>query len=383
VKQFDPPESEQGPEPEVPSPPPAAGVGADEQALPVAREDPSIPVRAEGEEEVGGGAMTFLDHLEELRRRLLVAVVSVFIFAGVGYHFAPNVFGMAMGRMPQSAQHADIGAQVRTLLKRWVGGDETVPIPAESVTAAPVVLAQPLETARAVLDSVLAAAFSGDTEAQQKVADAITALIEAERTLVAATVGTESTRGKAELIVTSPAGAVITKLKIAAFVGIVLSAPVIFYQLWMFVMPGLMKNERRVVLFLVAPTTIFFAMGVYFSYLILPLITAFFSSVAADLGTEQRWIADDYLSFVLKMLLVGGCSFQLPVVSYGLASVGLIGPKTLRRHRRVAAVVILIFAAAFTPPDPLSMLFMGMPLMVLYEISILVAVFAHRKAEES
>ncbi len=385
MKPFDSQESEQNAGSAVPPPPEdaAGGGGPAEQGLPVSRDASLTPaVRAEAESD-GPGAMTFLDHLEELRRRLLVAVVSVFIFAGVGYHFAPTVFGMAMGRMPQNADQVDIGSELRGFIYRWVGGNESVHASGTPLEAPSSPEMSPLELAQAALDSLLARAFAGDSTAQREVAGAITALVDAERVAVSDPSTAEPAGHKAELIVTSPAGAVITKLKIAAFVGVVLSTPVIFYQMWMFVMPGLLKNERRIVLLLVAPTTIFFALGVYFSFLILPLITAFFSSVAADLGTEQRWIADDYLSFVLKMLLVGGCSFQLPVVSYGLASVGLIGPQTLRRHRRIAVVVILIFAAAFTPPDPLSMLFMGMPLMVLYEISILVAAFARRKAEES
>lgn len=319
------------------------------------------------------GSMSFLDHLEELRRRLIKAVIAVLIFALLGYWGAPAVFRVALGRVPETTDELVVGGGLQKLLSRWMQGDEVVvevPVTPKADAAA---------VAREQLNRTLDQAFEGDLEARAGVAEAISDLVAAELRQRDA----EEPRGRAELIVTTPAGAVITKLKIALFVGIFMSVPIIAHQAWMFVAPGLMKNERRVAMRLVLPTTLCFALGVYFSYRILPLIIAFFSVVAADLGTEQRWIADDYLSFVLKLLLVGGCSFQLPVVSYGLASMGLIGPATLRRHRRVAVVIILIAAAAFTPPDPLSMFFMGLPLMVLYEISILVAALARRTAEES
>ncbi len=332
--------------------------------------------------------MSFLDHLEELRRRLGIVALSVILGAGIGYSIAPEVFQLAIGRLPESLEEETFGGDLRA----WVGGlVGAEPEPAEEGEERGDEEPMPAEEepdAAATLDALLQRVIGGDEQTRRELTVALSTLvrIEAEAAVDRALDDAPSRPSNdppAELIVTTPAGAILTKLKLAAFVGIVLSVPVILYQAWMFVAPGLLKNEKKIAAYLVAPTSLCFGLGVYFSYRILPLITAFFSSVSADLGIEQRWIADDYLGFVLKLCLVGGVSFQLPVISYGLASLGVIGPSTLRRHRRIAVVIIFIAAATFTPPDPLSMLFMGLPLLVLYEISIGVAALARRGSEET
>ncbi len=350
------------------------------------------------------GEMSFLDHLEELRRRLFVVVLAVALGTGLGYVIAPQVFEVAIGRLPQTLEQGPLGGGLRAWVAKLTGDlieseEEEEPSAADRAVAdredaqadredaqADREDAQARDDAAARLDALLEAALQGDTGARRELPGAIAALARAEADAALRRARLDASPAAdppAELIVTTPAGAILTKLKVAVFVGIVLSVPVIVYQAWMFVVPGLVAKERRIATFLVVPTTLCFALGVYFSYRILPLITAFLSSVSAELGVEQRWIADDYLGFVLKLMLVGGVSFQLPVVSFGLASLGIIGPSTLRRHRRLAVVIILVAAATFTPPDPLSMIFMGLPLLLLYEISIGVAALARRRAQET
>ncbi|MAE70898.1 MAG: twin-arginine translocase subunit TatC [Gemmatimonadetes bacterium] len=335
--------------------------------------------------------MSFLDHLEELRRRLGIVVLSVILGAGIGYAIAPRVFEVAIGRLPESLEQRPLGGGMRAWVEGLRGAEpEPVDEGDEQVAGDPMPGAEypDAAAAAAALDTLLQQVIRGDVDAGAEIPEAISTLVRAEaEAAVRRALDDAPARSPhdppAELIVTTPAGAILTKLKLAVFVGIVLSVPVILYQAWMFVAPGLLKNEKRIAAYLVAPTTLCFGLGVYFSYRILPLITAFFSSVSADLGIEQRWIADDYLGFVLKLCLVGGVSFQLPVISYGLASLGVIGPSLLRRYRRIAVVIIFIAAATFTPPDPLSMIFMGVPLLVLYEISIGVAALARRGSEEA
>jgi len=326
-----------------------------------------------------------------------VVVLAVALGTGLGYVIAPQVFEVAIGRLPQTLEQGPLGGGLRAWVAKLTGDlieseEEEEPSAADRAVAdredaqADREDAQARDDAAARLDALLEAALQGDTGARRELPGAIAALARAEADAAlrrARLDASPAAAPPAELIVTTPAGAILTKLKVAVFVGIVLSVPVIVYQAWMFVVPGLVAKERRIATFLVVPTTLCFALGVYFSYRILPLITAFLSSVSAELGVEQRWIADDYLGFVLKLMLVGGVSFQLPVVSFGLGSLGIIGPSTLRRHRRLAVVIILVAAATFTPPDPLSMIFMGLPLLLLYEISIGVAALARRRAQET
>ncbi|MBD3243570.1 MAG: twin-arginine translocase subunit TatC [Chitinivibrionales bacterium] len=183
---------------------------------------------------------------------------------------------------------------------------------------------------------------------------------------------------KPNLIVTSPVEAVLLSLKIAIAGGIVLGTPVIFYQLWRFVSPGLYKNEKVVILPGVFFSTISFLLGVSFCYFILPHVVKFLAGFA-----EGRMVAmyrtNEYLAFLLKLSLAFGLVFELPVLSYVLTRLGLITPKFLIDKFRYALVVVFILAAILTPPDVLSQLLLAAPLLALYGISIIVSFFVARK----
>ncbi|MBN1348597.1 quinolinate synthase NadA [candidate division KSB1 bacterium] len=181
------------------------------------------------------------------------------------------------------------------------------------------------------------------------------------------------------LVYLGPTGGFMVYLEISLFGGIVLSLPVIFYQLWQFVAPGLYKRERKYTLGVIIISTISFFIGATFSYsVIIPLGLNFL------LGYKTTFLApsltiDKYLSFILMLLLVSGLVFELPLVTFFLTKLGLISAKFMREKRRYAIVIVLIVAAILTPPDVMTQLLLAGPIVVLYEISILVSAIVGRK----
>ena len=171
-------------------------------------------------------------------------------------------------------------------------------------------------------------------------------------------------------------------LQVSLLGGFLLALPVVFYQFWRFVAPGLLDTERRLFVPLMTMSVGCFAAGAAVAHsIVLPIGLRFFLSLEPKDMTSQ-WAVDEYIGFVLRLLFGFGLVFEMPVVSLFLARLGLVTADTLRRVRRYAVVGVFLVAAVFTPPDPLSQLMMALPLMVLYEISIWVAHLAGRRAED-
>lgn len=165
--------------------------------------------------------------------------------------------------------------------------------------------------------------------------------------------------------------------------GVILSVPWILYQLWKFIEPGLLPNERKYISGIVAFTSLCFLAGVAFAYFVmLPFMLQFFATFGSPY--IQNMIAvTDYMSFVLTIILLSGLIFELPMVSYFLAKLGILTPAFMRYYRRHAIVALLVIAALITPTtDPLTMSIFAAPMMLLYEISIYIAAFVHRKREQ-
>ncbi len=163
-----------------------------------------------------------------------------------------------------------------------------------------------------------------------------------------------------------------TRIKLSLVGGIMAALPVIFYQIWKFVLPGLFQREIKIVIPIVFFSTFFFFVGTVFCYFILLPYGLGFFYAQAPAGTEPTLMMGDYLGFILVLLLAFGLVFQLPVVSYFLGKIGLISSKFLASGRRYAVVAIAVLAAVITPPDFISQLGIGIPLYILYEISIIV-----------
>ena len=186
-----------------------------------------------------------------------------------------------------------------------------------------------------------------------------------------------------KIIFTGLPEAFFTYLKVAFLSGIILAAPVIFYQFWMFVAPGLYQKEKRLLVPIVILSTFFFIGGALFGYFIVfPWGFKFFLGFASE-TIKPLPSMREYLSFSAKLLLAFGLVFELPLVITFLARMGMVSIDFLKKNRKYALLLFFIGAAIITPPDVVTQIMMALPLMLLYEISILGArVFGKKQIEE-
>jgi sec-independent protein translocase protein TatC len=182
----------------------------------------------------------------------------------------------------------------------------------------------------------------------------------------------------------SPTDTIETYFKVALVSGAILTMPVILYQLWLFVSPGLEPRERRLVYVFVPAAFGLFLTGIVFSWLVLlPAAIRFLADFMPEIFTVE-WTAPEYIGFTTSFLFWIGVSFEMPLIMYLLARVGLVTAKALREHWRVAIVAIAILAAVITPSiDPMTMLLTMAPLTVLYLLSILLAIVGERQFQRS
>ncbi|MEW6378210.1 MAG: twin-arginine translocase subunit TatC [bacterium] len=175
-----------------------------------------------------------------------------------------------------------------------------------------------------------------------------------------------------EFIFTSPTEVFYAHMKMSFFVALFLSAPLIFYEIWAFVAPGLHQNEKRYTLPIILFTSVFFIIGIAFgSLVVVPFGVRFLMTykVTPDLIAPKIKISE-YLSFYSMTVLINGIIFELPFVVLFLTKIGLVKPEMLTKNHKWAILVIFIVSAIFTPPDIFSQFLMAIPLTILYEISI-------------
>ncbi len=185
-----------------------------------------------------------------------------------------------------------------------------------------------------------------------------------------------------KLIFLAPTEGFIVHIKVAVFAGIVLSLPVIFYQLWKFVAPGLYKKERKYVPLIVFYSSFFFLLGAAFCYFIIIRYGLNFLLGFGSDKLEPTIQIKEYLKFVTLLIMVFGVIFELPLLSFFLTKMGILTPEFMRSKRRYGIVTIFIFAAILTPPDVITQIFLAGPLILLYEISIWVSKFSLEKKIE-
>lgn len=165
-------------------------------------------------------------------------------------------------------------------------------------------------------------------------------------------------------------GMFLLKWGIALVGGLVVALPVVTYQIWKFVAPGLLQNERKYSVPVILFSFVAFVCGIMFAYfVIIPISLNFFASIGY-VDVENNFSINYYFSYILWVLVAAGLLFELPVLVLILSAIGLVTPAFMRHYRRHSTVAILVLSAFFTPPDPVSLLMMSLPLIVLYELSI-------------
>lgn len=253
------------------------------------------------ESELDGGKMPLLDHLVELRSRLIYAVAAFIVCFFAGYYLAEPIFRFL----------------VEPLHDMWAG-----------------------QEGRRLIYTALHEAF-------------------------------------------------FTYIKVGFFFAACVSFPIVSAQLWLFIAPGLYKHERKALLPFIVATPVLFLLGasmVY--YVVIPLAWQFFASfetsgAGGQLAMTLEPKVDQYLSLVMRLIFAFGVAFELPVLLILLAKVGIVSADGLRAKRKYAIVVAFVAAAILTPPDVISQVLLAVPIILLYEISILAAQFIEKKREEA
>lgn len=175
------------------------------------------------------------------------------------------------------------------------------------------------------------------------------------------------------MIATDVAGAFLVPMKVTLMVAFVIALPYVLYQAWAFVAPGLYVHERRLVLPLIAASVVLFFIGMAFAYFVVfPTVFGFVNKFAPE-GVAVMTDIDKYLSFVLTTFLAFGLTFEVPVIVVVLVRVGIVKIEQLKDARRYVIVGAFIVAAVFTPPDVVSQFLMAVPLLLLYELGIIMA----------
>jgi len=271
--------------------------------------------------------MTFLEHLEELRRRIIVCIIAVFVGMVISIWFKNQVLNF-------------LELPLRFRAQRFIG------------------------------DLVGRVAGNGDNS----IWDYISVFLRSR----------SSMRTNVNIIITGPLESFIALLKISLATGTVMAAPVLLYEIWAFVLPALKPHEKRYALPLFALLTFFFILGALFAFFIVaPIGLEVFANLWGGYhsGLRNLWTLDRYVTFITRLILGFGAAFELPIVMAFISYIGIIDSNGFRERRRYAIVLIMLLSAFLTPSDVLTMLLMAGPLMALYELGVWFSVLTERKRE--
>ncbi len=271
--------------------------------------------------EVNEVAMTFWEHLEELRRRIIISAIAIAVF---------TVLSLSFSKPIEKVIKFPLGTSMNTLIANAidaVGGSEG-----------------------SILGFFALALRSGTSSV-----DAI-------------------------LMKVGPLEGIMAYLKLGITTGILLSLPIIIYQMWAFVFPALNREERRFAMPLFLIIVIFFIFGAAFAYFIVtPVVLQFSAQLLPEL--PNMWDLEKYINFVTRLILGFGIAFELPIVMAFLSRIGVIDARGFREKQSYALLGICVMSALLTPADPGSMLLMAIPLFVLYQLGIFFAYLVEKEVE--
>jgi sec-independent protein translocase protein TatC len=187
----------------------------------------------------------------------------------------------------------------------------------------------------------------------------------------------------AHMIVTDVTGSFFVPIKVTFMAAFVVALPVVIYQIWAFIAPGLYNHEKKLVLPIVISTYTLFLIGMAFAYfLVFPTVFGFMVQYNAPLGADMSTDIDKYLSFAMTTFLAFGFTFEVPVVVVVLVRMGIVTLAKLKEMRPYVIVGAFVVAAVATPPDVMSQLLLAVPLCILFEIGLLIARFYQPKPKE-
>jgi len=265
-------------------------------------------------------SMSFWDHLEELRRRIIISAIAIGVFAMASLYF-------------------------HSLIEKFIRF--------------------PLETP---LNSLLVTVIDNTVGSEGSTMGFLSIVL-------------RSTSGiNAELIKVDPLSAIMVYLKVSIACGVLLASPIVLYQIWAFVFPALTQHEKRFVLPLFLIIVLFFVIGAIFAYLVVvPVVLQFSASLFPD--AANRWDIERHVNFLTRLLLGFGIAFELPIVMGFLARIGVINSRGFRERQNYAFVGIFAMSAMLTPADVMSMLLMAIPLIGLYQLGIFFAFLVEQEPE--
>lgn len=311
------------------------------------------------EDEELGGAMTFLEHLGELRERLIRAIVAFSLATIICFIFSDHLLKIMMWPLP-----TDLKMTYNDRLEEWKQKWNKKESP-NSIAAQPNGEPPP--------PAVLSATeiISNPTA----VAEVLAKIQSLEEKPVPDQRGSLSVLGVFE--------GILVYVKLSVIAGIFLAFPFIFYEVWMFIAPGLYKREKKIALPLVLAAWICFVFGGLFCYFgTWGFILTYMATAFTPESVQINWALSYYVSTTTNFLLAFGVIFEEPVVFALLALIGVVSSEWLKKFRAYAIVVIFIVAAVITPPDPFSQTICAIPLCILYEISIVVVRIIERGRAE-
>lgn len=179
-----------------------------------------------------------------------------------------------------------------------------------------------------------------------------------------------------------PTEGFVVRMKVAFVMGILITTPFWFTQFWGFVSPGLYKKEKKIIVPVIIISSLMFLIGASFGWHILPFAVNYFQSLTVS-DVAVTWALDKYIDFTLRLLIAFGVIFELPLIIFIIARLGIVSTMTLRKYRRHAIVGLLVLSAIITPPDVITQILLTLPLVLLYEIGIWTAYFAEKKGKSA
>jgi len=309
-------------------------------------------------------------HLTELRKRLGLSVLSVFIAFVIAFIFHNGI--LTWITQPLNDALTEVGRVIESQEKTtWqmqtTEQNTTVQITQTSTSEVATKLQNRLEEASKIADTKLSLLLEEAASAAKELSQALQKLdTNTSRTEV------KQNTFDGQITTHQVGGAFFVALKVSFFAGLLGALPFILYQLWLFIAPGLYNNEKKMVIPFVMGGSVMFFIGVIFAYYVVtPFGFQFLITFGSFLYTPLINI-EDYVGFFTKIMIGFGLAFELPVFAYFLALLGLVTDRTLIDFFKYAVLLIFVLAALLTPPDVLTQLLMAVPMILLYGISILI-----------